>query len=153
MDKYNEQAKTLAIAIDIAIKAFQTYPPYGSNQSQVDHMVNTYLQFKNEALNPKPQYKNLGSLKYSIEAVFTFFQECAGKAVDYFWEEIKKNNLPYKRENKLVKILKRGKIKDSIEYDFIIDVIVPYQQEGLLTADERNNLNQMISVFENKKKA
>jgi len=78
------------------------------------------------------------------------FQEGSGNHVEAFWKEIKNAGLPFKRENKLVKILKRGKIKNALEYDFIIDVLVPYQQEGLLTQEEVVLLNQMIGEFENK---
>ncbi len=148
-ENYEEQAAYLAKAIDIAIIAFQKYPPNGFNPSHVEQMVKTYLEYKRI---PEPQYKNLKSLKYRISDVFIFFQEGSGKAVDFFWTEIKKNNLPYKRENKLGKILKRGKIKNQIEYDFVIDVLVPYQQEKLMTEDEVKTVNKLIADFENKNK-
>lgn len=69
-----------------------------------------------------------------------------------FWGKIKEAKLPYKRENRLAKILKRKKIKDDMEYDFIIDVLVPYQQEGLINEDEVFLLNNLIGDFENKTK-
>ncbi|WP_218918533.1 hypothetical protein [Flectobacillus major] len=94
----------------------------------------------------------MASLKYSIDEVFTYFQEGNGQTVEKFWEKIKEAGLPYKRENKLVKILKRKRIKDDIEYDFVIDVIVPYQEEGLISADEVALLNQWIGDFEEKNK-
>ena len=68
------------------------------------------------------------------------------------WKEIKAQNLPYKRENKLAKILKRKKINNIHEYDFVIDVIVPYQQEGLINEEEVVLLNKWLGDFENRKK-
>lgn len=109
-----------------------------------------YSGWKDELINPQPQYANMASLKYSIDEVFTYFQEGNGQTVEKFWEKIKEAGLPYKRENKLVKILKRKRIKDDIEYDFVIDVIVPYQEEGLISADEVALLNQWIGDFEKK---
>jgi hypothetical protein len=49
----------------------------------------------------------------------------------------------------LVKILKRKKINNKAEFDFIIDVRVPYQQEKLINIDL---LNKLISEFESAKK-
>ncbi len=48
----------------------------------------------------------------------------------------------------MTKIMKRKKINNTHEYDFVIDVIVPYEQEGLITLDEVVLLNNLISQFE-----
>ena len=88
------------------------------------------------------------SLGYTEEAVFTFFQEGHGKCVDEFWKMIKAAELPFRRENKLKKIMKRGSIKNRIEYDFVIDVLLPYQEDGLIGAEEVKLLNQWIGEFE-----
>ena len=149
-ENYKEQVANLALAIDIAIKAFQDYPPKGYNSSHVEQAIKVYSGFKTDILNPQPKFDNIKSLKYTIENAFIFFQEGSGKAVDFFWGEIKNNNLPYKRENKLGKIFKRGKIKNQIEYDFIIDVLVPYQQDKLINEEEVIIINKLIADFENK---
>jgi hypothetical protein len=60
--------------------------------------------------------------------------------------------LPYKRENRMAKILKRKKIINDIEYDFVTDVIVPYQQEGMITEEEVISLNTYLGDYENRKK-
>ena len=39
--------------------------------------------------------------------------------------------LGYKRKNMIVGVLKRSRIKDNIEFDFVKDVIVFYLDEGL----------------------
>lgn len=150
--KYTQSAENLSKAIDIAITVIQEYPPKKWDINAINHVVNIYLEFKDRAKNPEPQFQNLKSLKYAIEDVFTFFQEGSGDAVNAFWDKVKELDLPYKRENKLVKILKRKKINNKAEFDFIIDVRVPYQQEKLINIDDIDLLNKLISEFESAKK-
>jgi len=87
-------------------------------------------------------------LSFVIVEVLTYFQESSGEAVNYFWQQIENTGLDFKRENKLNKIMKRKKIKTLIEYDFIIDVLVPYQQVGLINDEEVKALNKMLLEFE-----
>jgi hypothetical protein len=147
---YTEQAHALGKAADIAIEAFEKFPPKGFNSAQLDHVINTYKEFKNNALHPEAKYKNLKSLSYVKTDILTIFQEGSGDFVNYFWKQVADQRLGFKRENKLQKILKRGKIKSQIEYDFIIDVLVPYQQEGVINETDANILKQMIGEFERK---
>lgn len=158
-DKYAEAALNLAKAADIAIAVIQKFPPKGwnehyvtENKNEIDHFIDVYKEWKENALNPKPQFRNLKSLKYEYDNIFTEFQEGSGTFIEEFWKEIKAQNLPYKRENKLAKILKRKKINNIHEYDFVIDVIVPYQQEGLINEEEVVLLNKWLGEFENRKK-
>jgi hypothetical protein len=151
-DNYVIQSENLLVAIEIAIKAFKKYPPKNWNEGTFQHVIDFYSECKSRIINAEPKYRNMKSFKYLYEDVFTNFQESSGQEIEEFWKEIKKHNLPFKRENKLVKILKRKKIKDDIEYDFVIDVIVPYQQEGLINEEEVVALNQYISDFEIRKK-
>jgi len=58
------------------------------------------------------------------------------------------NNIDYPRENKLAKVLKRGKINNKTEYDFVVDVIVPYLQELLINQEQAALLSKMIGDFE-----
>jgi hypothetical protein len=146
--KYEQAVEHLSKAIDIAIDVIKEIPPKDWKDEDILHFSNVYLEYKNEAQNPEPKFANLTSLKYSINDILTYFQECSGKAVDEFWIRIKEQGLPYKRENKLAKILKRKKIKNDIEFDFVIDVLVPYQQEKLIDENEVILLNQLIAEFE-----
>lgn len=148
--KYEEKVENLSKVINIAIRNLEQHPPKGFDKNHLEQFINTYLDLKNNALNPKPQHKNTTSLKYIENDVFTYFQEGFGEAVNVFWEEVKEEKLPYKRINKISKILKRKKIKSQLEYDFITDVIVPYQKEGLIDNQDLESLNKMISDFENK---
>ena len=99
-------------------------------------------------MNPKPQFRNLQSLTQLKNAFFTYYQEGAGEDIEAFWKKVKERQLDYKRENKLLKILKRQRIKDQHEYDFITDVIVPYQQEGLISDEEVRKLNEFLADYE-----
>ena len=149
---YEEQANDLAKAIDIAVKAFRAYPPKNFGEPMISHTIKTYQEWKAGILNPAPAFNNVQSLTSVTNDALTYFQETGGETVDFFWQLIKENNLPYKRENKLAKILKTKKIETIAEYNFIIDVMVPYKQEGLLNAEETSQLNLLIGNFEQQKK-
>ena len=145
---YDDEAKLLSRAIDLAIESVKKLPPKGFDDNHINHFVSTYLDYKNKVLNPEPKYKNSKSLAYIENAILTYFQEGTGDAVHFFWKTVNDQNLGFKRKNKLDKILKRQKIKNQIEYDFVIDVLIPYQQEGLLSEADAQKLNQMIARFE-----
>ena len=149
-NKYLQSSINLVKAIDIAIESFKKFPPKNWDTNTLNHVINVYKEWKEGRINAELKFKNLSSLKYDIENVFTNFQEGSGDEVNYFWDKIKEHNLPYKRENKLVKILKRKKIKDDIEFDFVTDVMVPYQQEDLINEEELILLNTYIGDFENR---
>ncbi|MNR22280.1 hypothetical protein D3C85_1392240 [compost metagenome] len=149
---YETEALKLSKAADIAIDAFKKFPPKDWNEETLLHIQNCYLEWKDNALYPEPKYKKIASLKYVIERIFTIFNEGSGDFVEYFWKEIKKQNLDYVREDKLWKVLKRGKINNRIEYEYVIDIIVPAEQENRITNEEAKLLSQMIGLFENKKK-
>ena len=151
MKNYTEQAQNLIKAIDIAIDALRKHPPNNFQPEHIEHTINCYLDWRDGIINAESKYKNIRSLKYDIENVFTFFQESSGKTVDYFWQEIKKNELPYKRENRLTKILKRGKIRSQIEYDFILDVLIPYQQERIIEKSDFERIKVLLAEYEKRR--
>jgi hypothetical protein len=159
--KYIEARDNLIKAIDLANEALLKYPNGKEKQEFVyDGISYTVLEWtikwlnevKKRRLNEEKKYETLQSLKYSIEDVFTYFQEAAGPDVDEFWRLIKEANLPYERENKLEKIMTRGRIRNDIEYDYVIDTIVPFQQEGILSNEDVKKLNEMIEKFESKRR-
>lgn len=146
---YEEEVKNLLQAINIAIDVTREYEA----SDQISIPLNNYnYHLIEQIINAAPQYRNLKSLSYDIDDFFTLYQEGSGIAVDKFWEKIKESNLPYKRVNRIAKTLKRGKIKNDIEYQFIIDVMQPYLTEGVITEEEYGQINDMIAAFENRKK-
>lgn len=150
-DQYNTEAVRLAKAIGIAIDAFETYCPENFKPHQQQHMIDTYKGWKESALQPEQRYRNLTSLKYDIENVFTYFQEGTGPTVEYFWKRISEEGLDYARENKLKKILQRGKIRGRIEYDYVTDMLVVAQQVGMINQEEAQQLNDYLAVWEKRK--
>ena len=149
---YQTEAKRLSKAIDIAIDAFQKNPSKGMSEHQIENLVKFYSECKENALNPKPEYRSLASLKYIIQDVFTFFNEASGSAVEYFWTKIEEEQLGYERTDHLAKIFDRGKIKGRTEYEFAVDIIVPYEQEGKINREQASDLGRMIGEYENKNK-
>ena len=145
---YETEALKISKVIDIAIEALEKLPPKIWSGENLIHMKNCYIEWKNNAINPDQKYKNLTSLKYIIEDVFTIFQEGSGEFVEYFWKEIEDQKLAYIREDKLWKILKRGKIKNRVEFEYVKDIIVAAMQENRITIDESKILNEMLGKFE-----
>lgn len=146
--EYNARAIEVAEIIDIAMSTFKKYPPEEFTSSHIDQFINTYLDFKKKALNPEPKFQNLKSLKQIENDALIYFQEGSGKAVTEFWKEVAQKRMSLKRSNNLIKILKRGKIKNRAEYDKVIDTYNSYLETNSLSVDEVNKLNDLISKFE-----
>ncbi|MFN5774515.1 hypothetical protein, partial [Flavobacterium sp.] len=71
MSKYLTEKENLNKAIDIAISVIQEYPPKGFSKENIDHLINTYLDFRNSVLNPLPNFDNSKSLSFIKNDVFT----------------------------------------------------------------------------------
>lgn len=149
---YQEEVNKLAAAIDIAIAAFKVECPPDFEKSHQEHTISCYVNWKESCLNPEPQFRNLASLKYSINDVFTYFQDGTGKTVEYFWKKINEAKLDYERENKLEKVLNRGKIRGRIEYEYVTDMIVVAEQVGMTSKEETKKLSDMLGEYESRKK-
>lgn len=149
---YEEQAENLLKAIDIAMETVVNFPPNGFNERHIQLFLETYNRVKNQIIEADPKYMNLGSLKYKIQVVFTYFNEGSGTTVNEFWKSIKESALPYERVNKLEKILSKKKIKNQQEYDYVIDTMVPFKQEGIINESAFELLNRLIGEYEVKKK-
>ncbi|WP_395052353.1 hypothetical protein [Flavobacterium sp.] len=146
--KYIDVSQNLIKAAEIAIESLKRFPPKEWDNVSFNHTLNCCFERLFLIKNPEPKYRNLRSLKYLEKEVFTRFQEGAGENIEEFWRRIKEEGLPNKRTNKLKKILKLKKINNDFEYDFVIDVIVSYRQEGLITEEEVILLNKYLGVFE-----
>lgn len=147
---YKEEADNLIKAIDISIEVLKEYPLTEYDQELTDSLINHSINTKDSLLNVEKKFRNLTSLKYFVEDIFTFFQEGSGKAVNEFWKKISEAQLPYERVNKLEKILKRKKIKDDHEYNYVIDTMVPYYQEGTITEEEFKTLDALLGKYSSK---
>ena len=148
---YDIQSGNLISIVDTAIEALHMFPPLIFDEVQLTHFVGVYISFRNKIMYMPPLYKNLKSLKFIQADIFIYFQEGSGQAINYFWSQVKDKGLPYQRENKLVKILKRKKMKNQNEYDYVTDVLVVFQQEGLIDDNDVLILNDAISRYEGRK--
>jgi hypothetical protein len=149
---YTTEAAKLARAIDIAIESFRKYPPKDMNESHVLHFAQIYSEWKDSALNPAPVYRKLSSLKYIAQDIFTYFQEAAGETVEYFWTQVSQEKLDYVREDKLRKIIGRGKIKSRLEFDYVTDTLIAATQEGRISEEEATQFSVMLGDYENRKR-
>lgn len=138
--------RDLSMACDIALDVFQNHPPSVLDATSLVHVIKYYQQSKVDLQNTK--YQNKRDLKQIETEVFTCFNEDNGPSIDYFWQQIHANNLPFQRKDLLAKILKRKKIKDHEEYNFVTDVVVAYAQEGRITEEQETMLKKMIGDFE-----
>ncbi len=139
--------------MDIAIwslKNFDAQPLHGIHK---ENFYKYYEEERNRRENIQTgKFATVASLKFNINDALIFFNETTNPAVEQFWKKIKEENLPFMRENKLKKILKRKKIASDTEFDFVTDVLVPYIQEGLITQEEEMLLKQYIGDYEGKKR-
>lgn len=140
---YEEESKKLAKAIDIAIDVFAKF------NSEKD-VIKGYETWKNMALHPEPKFRRLASLNYIVDAVFTYFQEGVGEAVELFWRRIGEEGLDYKRENTLQKIFDQKAIKTRIQYEYVQDIFVVAQQQNMITSEQAIELAQMLDRYENR---
>ncbi len=149
---YKEEVEKLCKAIDISIESFKTFPPKDWTSDNLNMATSILEKIKQRRLDAEPKFRNLASLKYDIEDLFTYFQEATGDTVEFFWKKINETGLDYKRENKLEKILTRGKIRGRIEYEYVTDMIMVAEQVGLTTKEETTKLSEMLGDYEFKKK-
>lgn len=149
---YESESQKLAKTIDIAVDVFTHVCPKNFTKENQDHFIKTYLGWKESCLNPESKYQNLSSLKYDIDNVFTYFQESSGPTVEYFWNRLAEEGLVYTRENKIKKILDRGKIRGRVEFAYVVDMFVVAQQNGMITKDEVLRLRDILKNYELKNK-
>lgn len=149
VSKYQEQADKLAKAVDIAEQIIKGSADFNADLAKP--MLDFGIQVKQMALNPEPQFKKLVSLKYLESDFFTFWNESTGLDVDKFWDRIFESKLGYVRKDAIQDVLKRKKIKDIHEFNFITDNIVGYKQTGQLNQEQVIELNKYIGEFDGRK--
>lgn len=145
---YQTEAEKLAKAIDIAIESYTSVPPEEWDTVVLKMMTKTHREWKENALNPDPPFRNLKSLQFLVDSVFTFFNEGNGPTVELFWKKLKEVELDYPREDRLGKVLKRDKIKSRSEYNLVTDMMVGAHQTGRISEKEFKRLSEMIDEFE-----
>jgi len=104
------------------------------------------------ALHPEPQFRKVASLRYLEETFLTSWNEGDGEDVKEFWLRIAEKKIGYAKKDTITAVLKRKKIKDVHEYDYIIDNVVIAEQLGRITKSEAELLSNYLSTFENRQK-
>jgi hypothetical protein len=146
---YNNRAEQLSMAIDIAEKIINE--SLSIDEVTKKHFINFGQQMKEMALHPKPQFKNIASIKHLENDFLTYWNESSGEDVEMFWRLIAQHEIPFERKDLLKKVLLQKRIKNSIEYDHVIDGIVVAEQTGRISSDDAHKLNQYLSEFERRK--
>jgi hypothetical protein len=87
-------------------------------------------------------------LKSLETAFFTEWNEGPPAETREFWEAVKSAALPYARRDLLAEIFNRGRIPSCEHYDFAVDIVGVAQDEGLLHADQVEQLGRWISAYQ-----
>ena len=153
MDQYQIEAEKLAMAIDVAIQAIQNSRDTRYSEEQIVVFTKYYLMYKDMALNPEKRYRTIRSLNQTVNDVLTKFQEDSGDDIEFFWREIKRLSLGYKRIDVLAKVLKKSKISNRYEYEVVTDTFVVALQERRITEQEAQKLGTLLTNYQNKRKA
>jgi hypothetical protein len=150
---YQEKVIYIQKIIEVNSIIIEKYPYYlFGNDFGLSENLKLLKEMQMDLSNAHKVRISSADLKDYEEYLTTVYQEASGEAIELFWRIIKDRSIPLKRLNKMAKILKRGRIKDQYEYDFVTDVIVPYIQANMITAEEEIALKQMLGKFEMKQK-
>lgn len=94
------------------------------------------------------QTKNTSGLSQMEKIILTPWNENYDEDSELFWRLAKEKGIDIQRVDYLSKILKRGKIANFTEYEFLNDAIVILEQEGKVSESEAMELKAMIGKFE-----
>ncbi|MBS2213783.1 hypothetical protein KEM09_20410 [Carboxylicivirga mesophila] len=149
-ETYEERAQKLALVVDIAQEIINT------SSKLPDFDKKEYLKLgqlvKEYALNPRKGFKRMDSLKYLESDYFAHWNEIENPEGQRFWTELYKKGLYRERRNIIEKVLKRNKIKNIAEFEFINDTIVVAEQTGHINETQSEQLNKLMGDFEFKQK-
>ena len=105
------------------------------------------------ALHPEPQFRRVASLRYLEEAFLTSWNEGEGEDVKQFWSLIAEKKIGYVRKDTITTVLKRKRIKDIHEYDYIVDNILVAEQLGQISKADAELLGNYLLSYENRQNA
>ena len=142
--KWNDLLKAIKIAKAIATNSKILDGNQQSNQINYYNILIDLLE------NPRKEHQNSKSLK-SLESDFLYYwNEAQNDDTNKFWDEIQNSGLKFKRKDKLNEVFKRGKIKNEIEYNYIIDIMIVAFQLGKINEEQFKLLNKYVGEFEKK---
>src|SRR5687768_13120467 len=127
---YEQKAEQFAKACDIGIQVLSEAIIPADEKKR---MIGSCGSDKQMALHPLLVYKRIGSLKCIEAEHFWYWNEHNGNHIDEFWRKIKEAGLGYERTDMFQRILKRGRISNMHEYDYVIDEILVAEQNGRIS--------------------
>lgn len=110
------------------------------------------LSDKHSALNPPPQFKRIDSLKCLEAEHFWYWNEKTGPHIREYWKAIANAGLPFKGKDIIAMVLKRGRVKDIHEFDFLKDELFAAEQIGRISNPEAEIIKAAMVKFECRKK-
>jgi hypothetical protein len=145
---YEQHAEKFARAVDIGLKILEEAD---ISPRDKERLIRLAESDKEMALNPPPIYKKVASLNCIIAEQLYYWNEEKGRHVEQFWDELAKNGIDYKRKDIFKTVLKRSRINNLQEYDYILDEILVAHQSHRLTTEELEKLNELLLNYEQKK--
>ena len=94
--------------------------------------------------------RTMTGLRHLETAFFTSWNEGPPAETREFWKAIRHAALPYVRRDLLAEIFNRGRIPSREHYEFAVDIIGVAQDEGLLHADQVEQLSRWISAYQSR---
>jgi hypothetical protein len=146
---YEQRAEQFAKICDIGIQVLTEAEISADEKKRMISMCNSD---KEMALHPLPIYKRIGSLKCIEAEHFWYWNEHNGRHINEFWLKVKEAGLDYERKDIFKRLLKRGRISNMQEYDYVIDEILVGEQTGRISIDEAKKLNNYLSNYEKTRK-
>ncbi len=144
---YEQHADRLAKVIDIGYRIISESEIPLEDKARLLRMCKLD---KESALNPAPIYKRVGSLRCIESEHFYYWNETQGAHIEKFWLELKRNGTQYERKDIFKSVLKRNRINNRQEYDYIIDEMLVAEVNKRITMEEYKKLNEMLLVYEKK---
>lgn len=142
---YQQEANRLCRALDIAIDTFSRFLPDGSTEEDRQSMISYYEQYKDEIMNPIPEFRDLESLQWSKRDIFNYYEVFFGEMAEYFWKGIEEAGLGYERPNYLREVVEKGEEPHFwVDNKSVEQSILAALQKGTLTAEEANKLRGML---------
>ncbi len=143
---YQERADRLAKTADIADKIIRdsnTIPEASKHQ-----FLNWGQLVKDKALNPEPPFRKVVSIKFLENDFLIYWNESEGPDIDKFWKELNEKEIDFERKDIIQLVLKRKKIKNIHEYNYVTDNIVVAEQIVRIDKEQVAELNRLLSEFE-----
>jgi hypothetical protein len=143
-DEFLSRADAFLAAHEIALPIISKRSARGDWESVTDRAA---LLFNVESIR-RGHVRTMTGLRYLEAAFFTQWNEGPPAETRGFWRAVQQAALPYARRDLLAEIFSRGRIPSREHYEFAVDVIGGAQDEGLLDADQVEQLDRWISAYE-----